>query len=99
MGRPVVLALQAQRDLEEIVRYIARDNPFAAEKLGQALHAQARSLSESPELGPKVRGWRHVRALLHRAYYIVYRCDPAVDRIEVLRFWHSARDLTKLRLR
>ena len=99
MGRPVVLAGQARRDLEEIVRYIARDNPAAAEKCGRALHAQAQSLGESPGLGPKVRGWEHIRALLCGAYYIVYRCHPDARRIEVLRFWHSARDLTKVRLR
>jgi plasmid stabilization system protein ParE len=98
MGRIVVLALQAQRDLEGIVRYIGRDNPVAAERFGLALHAQAQSLSELPELGPKVRGWTHVRALLHGAYYIVYRCEPSADRIEVLRFWHPARDLGRLRL-
>jgi len=98
MGRPVVLTRQAYRDLEEIVRFIARDNPAAAEKCGRALHAQAQSLGISPGIGPKVRGWEHIRALLHGAYYIVYRCHPEAQRIEVLRFWHSARDLTKLRL-
>jgi toxin ParE1/3/4 len=99
MGRPVVLALRAQRDLEEIVRYIARDNPAAAEKCGRGLHDQAQLLGESPELGSKVRSCEHVRALLRGAYYIVYRYPPGAQRIEVLRFWHSARDLTRVRFR
>jgi plasmid stabilization system protein ParE len=41
MGRPVVLTRQAERDLTEIVRYIARDNPVAAERFGLALLTRA----------------------------------------------------------
>ena len=98
MGWPVFLALRAERDLEEIVRYIGRDNPVAADRFGRTLYAQAQTLSAAPQLGSPVRGWPHVRALLHEAYYTVYRCDPADERIVVLRFWHSARDLSRLRL-
>jgi len=98
MGWPVVLALQAERDLEEIVRYISRDKPLAADRFGRAFYAQAQMLSATPQRGSPVRGRPHVRALLHEAFYIVSRCDPAEERIVVLRFWHSARDLTRLRL-
>jgi plasmid stabilization system protein ParE len=99
MGWPVVLTQQAERDLAEIVGYIARDDPAAAERFGVALLDRVATLSQQPRLGIRVRGWEQIRALLHRRYYVVYRCDEAAQRLEVLRFWHSARDLGALRLR
>jgi plasmid stabilization system protein ParE len=38
-----------------------------------------------------------VRALLHRNYYIVYRGDAQAGIVEVIRFWHAARDLGAVR--
>ncbi|HEY2341827.1 MAG TPA: type II toxin-antitoxin system RelE/ParE family toxin [Chthoniobacteraceae bacterium] len=99
MGWPVILTEQSRRDLEEIVRYIAHDDPSAAERLGLALVARAESLGKQPKIGIAVRGWERIRALLHGRYYVVYRCDEIARRIEVLRFWHSARDLGALKLR
>ena len=99
MGRPVVLTRQAERDLTEIVRYITRDNPVAAERFGLALLTRANGLSLQPQLGTPVRGWKGVRALLHRHYYIVYLWTAEASQIEVLRFWHSARDLGVVKLR
>jgi len=64
--------------------------------MGLALIQRAEMLGEQPRMGPLVRGWTQVRALLHRSYYIVYRCEEANRRLEVLRFWHSARDLDRL---
>lgn len=98
MGRPVVLTRQAERDLNEIVSFIAHDDPAAAERFGLALLARAESLGLQPRLGTPVRGWKGVRALLHRRYYIVYLYASGTAKIEVLRFWHSARDLKKTRL-
>jgi plasmid stabilization system protein ParE len=34
MGNQIILAPEAEQDLEEIVAYIARDNPAAAEAFG-----------------------------------------------------------------
>ncbi len=96
MGWSVVLARRAERDLEEIVRYISRDNPATADRFGQALHARTQMLGAMPQLGTPVRGKPHVRALLHEAYYIVYHWNPTAERVVVLRFWHSARDLRRI---
>ena len=99
MGWTAVLTQQAERDLAEIVAFIARDNPTAAERMGHTLIARAASLCLQPKLGITVLGWDNVRALLQRPYYLVYCCNEAEKRIEVLRFWHSARDIGALRLR
>ena len=47
---------QAARDLREIVAYIARDNPAAAERFGFALVEKAELLKTFPLLGKKVKG-------------------------------------------
>jgi plasmid stabilization system protein ParE len=50
------LTSQAARDLREIVAYIARDNPVAAERFGFALVEKAELLKKFPLLGRKVEG-------------------------------------------
>jgi plasmid stabilization system protein ParE len=47
------LTSQAARDLQEIVAYIARDNPAAAERFGFALVEKAELLKKFPLLGKK----------------------------------------------
>jgi plasmid stabilization system protein ParE len=51
MGYEVRLTAKARGDLNEIVAYIAQDNPLAAEKLGDELVAEADSLSSYPYRG------------------------------------------------
>ena len=48
MGYEVRLTAKARGDLNEIVAYIAQDNPLAAERLGDELVAEADSLSNYP---------------------------------------------------
>jgi plasmid stabilization system protein ParE len=55
MGYEVRLTAKARGDLNEIVAYIAQDNPLAAEKLGDELAAEADSLSSYPYRGGLVR--------------------------------------------
>ena len=51
MGYEVRLTAKARGDLNEIVAYIAQDNPLAAERLGDELAAEADSLSNYPYRG------------------------------------------------
>jgi plasmid stabilization system protein ParE len=51
MGYEVRLTAKARGDLNEIVAYIAQDNPLAAERLGDELAAEADSLSNYPKNG------------------------------------------------
>ena len=55
MGYEVRLTAKARGDLNEIVAYIAQDNPLAAERLGDELAAEADSLSNYPYRGGLVR--------------------------------------------
>ena len=51
---PVIYAPEAERDLDGITAYIAKDNPKAAEQFGYRLIARAELLGTFPRLGRPV---------------------------------------------
>jgi plasmid stabilization system protein ParE len=88
MGYRVILAAQADRDLEQIVRFLARKNPAAAERLGNALLDDAFSLTHLPGRGVAVPGRPGCRRILHRPWFLIYyRIDEAQRMIEIVRIW------------
>ena len=55
MDDRVTFAAQADRDLENIVHFLAQKNPSAAERLGYALVDDALSLANIPHRGLTVQ--------------------------------------------
>ncbi len=84
----------ANEDLAGLVRYIARDNPAAAERFGLALLEKLKLLREHPLLGRIVpeRCKPNLREIIHHPYRIVYRVREREQVVKVLRFWHGAHD-------
>jgi plasmid stabilization system protein ParE len=87
----VIFAPQSTRDIEKIVRYIARHGgEQVAVRFGTELVEKAMTLSSLPERGrvvPEVGA--PFREIIFRSYRIVYRIQ---DRsVEIVRFWHAAR--------
>ena len=82
---------QAARDLREIVAYIARDNPSAAQRFGFALVEKAELLKTFPLLGKKVKGTEKDRVLVEDPVLIFYQPDTVTGVIVIRRFWHGAR--------
>ena len=66
MDYRVILTTRADRDLEEIVRFLAGKSPAAARRLGHALLDDALSLTRLPHRGMAVMGRRGYRRILHR---------------------------------
>ncbi len=93
MGYRVVITPRAIKDLKAIVRYIAKDNPQVAKRLGDELVNSTLMLSHNPELGRVVpeMGSISIRERIHHSYRIVYRVVHAQKLIQVLRFWHASR--------
>jgi toxin ParE1/3/4 len=91
MGYRVIFAPEAIEQLEEIVRYIARDNPQAAERLGYLLIERANLLSDFPELGQPYRKRSGVRRLWCKPFFIYYRIRHDKQLVEIMDFWHPAR--------
>lgn len=73
------------------VRFIAKDNPDAAVRVGNGLIDRVSILENFPLVGsfyPKHPG---VRKLVSRPYIIFYRVRPAENCVDILRYWHAAR--------
>ena len=93
MGFKIIVSPQATQDLAEIVRYIAPDNPAAAEKLGLQLCDQLLLLENFPRLGCVVPEFKleHVREIIFKSYRIVYGVNDENCSIEVFHFWDGRR--------
>lgn len=93
MGWKVILSPSALADLEDIVRYIARHNPEAAARMGNALIARAEGLANFPEMGRMVPEFRRpeLREVIHGSYRVIYRLRREGQALEIVRFWHAAR--------
>jgi toxin ParE1/3/4 len=96
MGWEIIFSPQALADLEEAVRYIAREDAEAAERIGNALIDRVLILKEYPELGSAFRKRPGIRTLISRPYIIFYRPVESQERVEILRYWHAARGEVKL---
>jgi plasmid stabilization system protein ParE len=99
MDFQVFVTPAAEDDLERIGRYIARDNIEAAHRFCGQLRLEAKSLKTSPRRGLIVRRNPEIRRLVFKHYLIFYKVFGSERRIDVLRFWHAARDQGRLRLR
>lgn len=91
MGYKVILSPQAIRDVERIVRRIAKEDPVAAQRIGYALLDRVMILQNFPLLGSAVPRKSGVRKLLSFPYIIYYRTREKQAAIDILRFWHGAR--------
>ena len=91
----LVIAPAAERDLDEIARYIATDDPDRAASFVRELRRVARSAAERPASFPARDDIRPgLRVALHGRYRLFFRDLPGEIRIE--RVIHSARDLRQL---
>jgi toxin ParE1/3/4 len=91
MAWEVIFSARSRNDLEQIVKYIARDDPAAAEGFGSKLIAQAESLADAPEMGPRLPQKPDTRFFPVGSYLIIYRPDAKRRVVRILRFWHAAR--------
>ncbi len=98
MAYEVAISPQAGQELEEVWSFIAQDSPDEADRFVARLVAEARSLITLPRRGRNARRRRNIWDLVFESNWIVYRINETKTRIEILRFWHSARDITRLRL-
>lgn len=88
----VRITAEAERDLESIGDFIARNNPERAMSFLQELRAKCLALADLPEgfsLVPRYEA-EGVRRRVHGNYLIFYRVEPR--QIVVLHVLHGAQD-------
>ena len=90
MMLPIVWNAQAEDDLLSIIEFIGERDPWAAERLGEAIRASTWPRPEHPYLfrPGRVLGTREIVA--HPNYIIVYRVELAY--IQILRVLHSRQE-------
>ena len=98
MDCAVVYSEAALADLQQITAFIAADNAEVAQRFANRLVDLAESLRSLPQRGRTVKKWPGVRVIVLAPYLIFYRFERAENRVEILRFWHGARDPLSLEL-
>lgn len=92
----IVWRPMAETDLDNIIDYIAQDNPARAESFGQELRDKTLPLAQHPKLGRTGRPGlpAFVRELVvHRNYIVFYRVLDEVCTVEILRVKHVAQQM------
>ena len=99
MGYRVIFSARADRDLGDIVRFLARLSPAAAERLGYALFDDAMSLAELPRRGLAVPERPGYHRILHRPWFLIYyHVDDTARVIEIIRIWDARQNPSGLNL-
>jgi toxin ParE1/3/4 len=88
----VIYSEAALADLHEITAFIAKDSRETAAKFANRLVDLTESLRRMPQRGRLVKRWPDVRVVVLAPYLIFYRFESRADSVEVLGFWHGARD-------
>lgn len=80
----------ALADLQQILDYIAQDDPQAARALAAGFKQTAGHLTRHPFIGRRgdLEGTREL--MLHRNYLLTYRVSS--ETVEILQIWHVAQN-------
>jgi len=87
----IILSPVSIASLEAITAWIAKDDPSAAERIGNQLLDRIDLLKKFPMAGSVYAANKQWRKLVSRPYVIIYRINAKLRTIEVLAFRHSAR--------
>ena len=83
---------QAERDLEDILDYLDRHRPRAADRSAMRIDEKAAIHAQFPEMGRDRRIFGDgLGSFLADSYVVFYR--PSGDGIEIIRIIHGLRDL------
>jgi toxin ParE1/3/4 len=96
MGCKIIFSPQAIADLEAAVRFIAKDNPEAAVRMGNGLIDRVGILEKFPLIGSAYSKRPGVRKLVSRPYLIFYRFRENENVVDILRYWHGAQQEPEL---
>lgn len=97
MDFEVVWTEPALADVEGIWRYIARDDPDAADHIRDGIFSQSELLGRHPYLGAAYNRDRsgRTRETSHHVYRIFYEVYDDRKRVEILHVRHGRRDEPK----
>jgi toxin ParE1/3/4 len=93
MGSSYKLRRRAEKDISEILNYIAASNPKAAANLYEKLSRLFDLLAQFPEMGRKrIELFAGIRSMPIGSYIIFFEVKKE---LEIVRVLHGARDINK----
>jgi toxin ParE1/3/4 len=88
---------RAEADLREIWRYIAANNPAAADRVLLRIHAKLQILRRFPQIGALRNDIRHgTRMLVEGNYLLLYEYDSRQDEVDLVAVIDGRRELSGL---
>lgn len=96
MDFQVTFSKNALNELEEILKFIGKDDPEAARDFCTKLLAKSLRLNRFPFRHTICPQRANVRKIPVPPYLIYYRINELKHRITILHFWHSARQYPML---
>lgn len=80
-------------DLQDVVKFIALDNPTAGKEVGYNIVNKIETLRDFPFSGRKVPEKEdiRIREICFNPFRLVYEIDEIKKSIYILRIWHSSR--------
>ncbi len=92
--RPVVWSIDAHRDNLEILRYIAEDDPFSAERVVNAIENAGNELGAFATGRPGRVSGTYEKSLVRYPYIVAYELRQVTGResVVILRVIHASRD-------
>ncbi|MCP4282919.1 MAG: type II toxin-antitoxin system RelE/ParE family toxin [Gammaproteobacteria bacterium] len=85
---------KALQNLDQEARYIAKDDPQAAQLMVRKIYRTISLLKTNPSLGhPGRLPGTHELVIPKTRYIVPYRVRPRLKRIEILRVFHTSRKL------
>lgn len=94
----IALTEPAETDLQQVVAFLARKNPRAAENIGLELVTRIFALGLLPYGGAPVRKRFGLRKVTYRHYLIIYRINAVARIVEIIRIWDGRQNPERLRL-
>jgi len=83
---------EALNEFRSILYFISADSPSAAVRFGESLLDHIDLSAELPTMGTRVTKRSRVRKLVHSPIRIYYRVNHSRRLVEILHFWHGARE-------
>ena len=93
----IIWTMEAVQCLEEIRKYIADDNPAAAQSVISGIFSKVQSLKNQIRLGQRYdsMGSDEIREILYGHYRIPYLIESET-RLHILGIFHSAMDIDRI---
>ncbi|MGI6245287.1 MAG: type II toxin-antitoxin system RelE/ParE family toxin [Pseudochelatococcus sp.] len=92
--RPIIWSKEARSDYFSILRYIASDNPAAADKVVDAIEAAGNALGDFPTGRPGRVTGMYEKSVTRLPYVIAYELHAVADQeiVFILRVIHTSRN-------